>query len=88
MPSYRAAVDKLSPFECDGVDLSPYVSVALHTRPIWAVEIGGIVYATGVEAKDAFDNPQAARDMICDWFRKARQAGRFRGNPAVDKSQR
>ena len=84
VPSYRAAVDKLSPFECDGVELHPYVSVTLQTRPIWAVEIGGISYATGVEASERFEEPQAARNMICDWFRKARQAGRFRGNHAVE----
>lgn len=84
VPSYKAALDKLMPFECDGVTLQPYVSVAMHTRPIWAVEIGGIPYATGVEASEKFEDPNAVRDMICDWFKKARQAGRFRGNSAVD----
>ena len=85
VPSYKAAVDRLSPFSCDGVDLYPYVSVALHARPIWAVEIGGVPYATGVEADGASDDPQRIRGIICDWFKKARRAGRFRGNPAVDK---
>ena len=83
MPSYRAAVDKLSPYDCDGVELYPYVSVALQSRPIWAVEIGGVPYATGIEASSENQDPATVRNVICDWFRKARRAGRFRGNPLV-----
>jgi hypothetical protein len=88
VPNYKAALDKLTPFDCDEVELRPYVSVALHTRPIWAVEIGGVPYATGIEADESFEDPTAIKEMICDWFKKARRAGRFRGNPAIEKPKR
>ena len=84
MPNYKGAVDKLASFECDGVELLPYVSVAIATTPVWAVEIGGLAYATGIEASQDFENPAQIKAAIAQWFRRARAAGLFRGNPRVN----